>query len=433
MANTVLARTNDVNVSFTGTGNTLDLTVAGFGTPQAVIIFQSGGTGLGTTISAHSNEAVCFWDGTNTAAVASIIRDAQATGVSGRTASSGRFIYNYRGSLGYSADISAITDGIRLTCATYNNKNTHRVWAILIKGATSVFVGNATASNSVNGEVTVTAPGFQPDLLIATASCNQAFGSGDGNSTSNAISSNGFATRESGGIVNVCSSHGDTHGAADMVDVQIASASYICRVLLNYLHDLQISEFNSSGFKLKTLAVGSSATNTYLGYLAIKFADNHPVCKAAPVTSGTGNKAFTGYGGTPTELMLLGTSLTSLDSEASTADTALSYSWGVIDSAGAAANRCYSGAALPGAATSDSNGRWPNTIVDILQPSNQTAGTWHQGTVGSFDADGFTINMSTNGTGVTLQHLALAFVPGAPPSGASQNYIFRKPKHILRR
>lgn len=152
-----------------------------------------------------------------------------------------------------------------------------------------------------------------------------------------------------------------------------------------------VVSFDADGFTLNWASIGSSSSNR-LSYVA--FGGATLSAKAGIINpNGTGNKSFTGVGFQPECLFLL---------------HAHERTWNVEDAS--RVNLSF------GVATSSSD-QWSVDLVSFsgVNPSDDSStlyttriDPWANGSLSSFDADGFTINWTNSGAGVNMAYLALA-------------------------
>jgi len=425
MATTTIS-TNAISAStpLSSVGATGDWTSAGFGTPEAVIMIE-GGTASGGGLSANLLEGLALYDGTRIRCISSAAQDAQATSVTSMRTSSTRFLNQKVGQVvGLSATPALITDGVRFTCTTRSSPQVNRWFLLLMKGFSRTYVSSVQASTTVGGTVSIIEPRFRPDALIFLNSPIE-FDIDDGTNYDEQLISRGFASRETSGISQGCTSYYDEDNLADTRVTQKISDVYICEQITatsTELYDVQLVSFDPYGFTIKTVAKGG--TNCFMGYMALKFDGDHPETKITAYTTGTGNKAISGYGGTVTTLIQSQTVCPAINTNYTAAENAGSLGFGI--GWGAAVEAQIAIVSTPNAAATNTGCVWnapplgTQLFLNLYQSSDLS--TYFQGTLASFDSTGFTVNISLNdNTSTSMQSLSMAFCSGAPPLGSTGN------------
>jgi hypothetical protein len=299
--------------TFKSTDATVDLTISGFGTPQACIIYMQ--KMLTTSIPVKDNDSLLystvFWDGTRTRTTGLVVREGMATSVAKNYGNDGKAGVGGEGFVEYS--ISSITDGIRLTKVSNNIART-RYTVLFIKGMESVRVDDFRPNTSNDGTVSVSDPSFQPSgAFFARAECQYPVESMATTLRSDAFLVEGVMTYD-GSTINQGSlnwfsddAQATTSLRAKMSNSRISS--------LTTLQDLEITSVNSNGF-VCTSRDAEASTYRDVAYLAYEL----PAGEKAALTfedtpTSTGNETYSGLGITPDHVLTYGFKGTSLNTE----------------------------------------------------------------------------------------------------------------------
>lgn len=145
---------------------TQDITISGFGTPDAVMLFTVGDVAT----SGHYRGNIGFWDGTTQFVVFSGLKEANSSIQGGGGIISDTIYYSkYDSTVRTSAYISeTITDGIRLTFSKEPGVD-HEAYVtfIFFKGVNAK-AGYISGASSTDGTGDVTGLGFTPRLIFGT-------------------------------------------------------------------------------------------------------------------------------------------------------------------------------------------------------------------------------------------------------------------------
>jgi hypothetical protein len=260
----------------------------------------------------------------------------------------------------------------------------------------SVHVNEFTSSNSADGEVDVTDPGFEPDQVIVFAH-RGAFNDSSAQALQGTIGfcDNGVSVVQ--GSINV----GELNGQAGCTMFAISRNDRVCQNInmggASLYGDVELASFDASGFSSFTRRI---ASNT-VAYLALAYggAAEHWVGTITSPTS-TGDDAQTGPGFTP-QFVMLAPSFIATDDTLEQDGDAGSYGLAVFD---ADDEYCTSIACEDGAGTMNTQSLSDDTAVNLPVDDGSAGFT---ASFVSFDANGWTINFSaTNGT--ARQWVALA-------------------------
>lgn len=304
-----------VQAAMRTTTGTQDLTVSGFGTPKAAFCTLTNGTANGTTVS-HALISLGATDGTRQWAISGRSKDAVTTTVAGRRANTTDMVLlaDQDGTVIVRAQFSAwVTDGIRI------NVSVAPAAAYLLNcslfggsGVSNAYVSTAAGPATQDTGTDVTAPGFQPDLVLVGQAGDHVLG--DSNSAQHVLS---FGAVQRGG------SNPHTQGDLGWEDVsgQTTTALLNRRNTDRVAHDqnasneLELQDFDSSGFTVMTRGAAGART---MGYLALKFSGITAVVTALDSPTGTGSQSFTGLGITPQWGLLTLSALTTSDANENT-------------------------------------------------------------------------------------------------------------------
>jgi len=154
----------------TTVGGTVDITVPGFGTPQAAIVVVSGARSGTNPDTAYANLGVGFWTPSNQRSVSAYHDGSTAT------TNGGRYVSLDQVMVGFPIDASAtgITDGIRITNLELDTTAARYIQVTLIAGVANAHAGHQTFSEDVLS-YDYTSAGFEADLAIFGSNCNGIF------------------------------------------------------------------------------------------------------------------------------------------------------------------------------------------------------------------------------------------------------------------
>lgn len=358
-------------------GGTVDLTVSGFGTVQAAVVFCSNANSTSNPQDFFFT-SVGFWDGVNSVQHSY----SQYSGHGGGTADSARYsskalVINLSSVTG---TCSAITDGIRITQGGTSTLPRY-ITAILINGVTDVHLAEQNLGTGTS-PIDITAPGFKPSLVFfGSSGLGAAPASGTFSSMSFGVAHNNSSDTVTQGYI-CCNSD---NGAATMDTMSIVSHSYIAAQLTNNaaVWQASVGSFDPSGFSITPSA---SASSDYLSYLAIELADPDDCwVDILDAATSTGDLSQSGIGFEPQVVGLACNMATSLDTVTSGATINLGAGDGTTQ-------QCISGSDENGAGTSDtSNEADTSNILQILNDDGTQDGL---ASLSTLDSDGFTLNYS---------------------------------------
>lgn len=307
----------------TVTGNQ-DFTTADLGgdTPKAALFIVTRGltTGVATVETALSIGAAtattqrwyCYTQSQDGQAATTLVRRADdATGCLAVSGANG-------GLDGEAAFDSFIADGVRVNW-TNAPVSADLVTVILFAGAKlSAYAGTFAPGTTIDATVDITAPNFQPDLVIL-AGHGSVFSAASTNFYAPAF---GFAVRD-GSNTQRCILHNEGPGLADGDPRAYLSTAYGIGQHADGATGVawggEIGDFDSQGFSC-TLRVASASTDE-VGYLALGFGGGASVWAGTLDTpTSTGNQGYTGPGFRPQAVLLGLTQVESVDATDATAN-----------------------------------------------------------------------------------------------------------------
>lgn len=359
---------------------TVDLTVSGFGTPDAAFIYTTAGGSNNPQNTAQGSAG--FWDGTNQFSMGFECANANATATTGRGyhATNAIAIPQSSGAAWrIRASAAAMTDGIKLTVTEDNIGSEKSTTAILFKGLTNAYCGVHT-NDGTTGANDITAPGFKPDLVLIVG-----IGSGTSTYTTNGRLSVGAIHNNSSDVV--------TQGCIQFESVNGTANSTVSTYIdddkcghdsnsASSIYTLSGSAFDSSGFSL-TSSVGNTDN---IIYLALQLADpDDAYVGIVDSKTTTGTQAYTGTGFTPEVLLLLQTYCTAVD----TITTTGYFGMGATDGT---TEHCSNHADEHNQAVTDTEGSFDAS--NVLHITDDTPADDAVAAYSSFDSDGFTLNYS---------------------------------------
>lgn len=411
-----------VDLSTAAAGNTQDITISGFGTPAAMIIFVNTSS-ADDTVESDTRLSIGWTDGTRQNVCANLDQDNLATTnterdqrtdavyVAGGT--SGRFSFN-----------SWITDGVRLNI-DQAVPAARKATVILLKSAdiANVYVGSASLSTGAND---ITAPGFEPDLVLMTSTGNA---TAPPNTAVHSIFSFGVGVNDGADTQRAFLLSGVDASATSTNTTYLTDAGITGQAFNGALNWRgTISGYDSSGF---TITPNVNPSSDYVFYIAVKFSASTNISLFDVTIPTTGNYAETSPGFLPEFGMLFGVAgPTALN----TVTTANNYGAFVsaFDSNGI---RTLSSASQDAQATSNS-ASYSSDSLKILDDDASTVSVVSSGY--AFDADGWDFTLTTNpavavigfglaigaaasGTTITPPVGSLSFTGYAPTATATAN------------
>ena len=316
--------------------------------------------------------------------------------------------YDSSGSPGtlYLADHSAwITNGITLNFSTVDASNQYFVTAVFFAGDDiSVDCGKIDIGNQ-DVEINVTAPGFEPDLVLFS-------GAGTGSTQIGGANTRAFLGAAHNGVSISQSCAGWDHDHGDSVSAPSTYwAADRCGAVLknqNLSYTVEAANFDSSGFSV--FPRGGNGGNEDVYYLALKFTDVAAWVGEFDLPTATGNASVTGLGFTPQfALQMMGREQT-YDAISTDADVN-SYGVGVFTDN---AEFCNAITDDDGNTTTDNSTISDNQAVNIVDPSGALFAATHV----SMDSGGWTLNYSTvDGTTRKAWGLAIEATGGGGGGG----------------
>lgn len=366
----------------TSTG-TQDFTVAGFGTPKGAIFLVSYGTANGTAVN-HAMLSVGFTDGTRQRAIGIRVENAVVGGSdTGNIESSTACILTALNSAdttdGVATFDSWITDGVRVNW-TDAPPSAYLVTCILFggSGVSNVYVDDFTTPGVVDTAQDITAPGFQPDVVISFSAIN-AFN--DTNS-STARPSLGFAVRD-GSDTQRSASWTETDNASPAANILVVDTNSVARNATGGAGaaEAQVTDWDANGF-----SIYQRANTTVLEGIFFCFKLNGLSAKVATVATptSTGSNSVTGVGFTPQFCMLGLTSALLVDTVYSD-DNAECFGVGVATPSLSSSLTMF---AEDGSTDSDATNMIDNKIIRI----RKDRADFITATLTGFTSDGMTLN-----------------------------------------
>jgi len=400
----------------TGTG-TQDFTTTDLGglTPKAALFILTRATTDGT---AADNLGLCIGaatGATNRWAVCATGQDAQGTTVTDGAGKNRCVIMldPALGTLEFEADFdSFITNGVRINI-TDAPPSAYLLTVVLFAGTDlTAFASSADLADTLDLETNITAPGFQPRVVIGACvdfrNINDAGSFGTTPKISfGAVHENGAGTvtqrsflwrnTDAQLAVQLTSELSDVYGVFSMTATVLDWGG-------------EFANFDASGFSVFSRLAGANGTD--LGYLALAFngvIDGKVVTITTPVAPG--NQTQTGIGFT-SQAALLGLTLAEAINTAYTDDNADAIGVGVITGT---AEFCNAIVDDDTATDSDNHSLSDNTAVRVLKTTGADALTaaWS-----SWNSDGWVLNYSVVEAAGKVGW-ALAF--GANPAAAGGN------------
>lgn len=398
-------------VANTSTGNQ-DITSSGFGTPKAYLIIMSRATTDGL---ATDNAFFCIGssDGTRQRCTGSSSEHNVGTANTKRLSMSDKVIFLYDNNTGTveceAGHQSFITDGIRINW-TSAPSFAYKITVVLFGGSDlTAYVNDFDSSGSLDGEVDITDPGFEPDQLVIFS---RRTGSFDDTIEDDAAVTIGFVDNGTSivqGSVNFFSNDNSGTGAAGLV----TSDSYAGQNLDHNvsLSAIEIANFDSSGFSAFTR---NNASSKNYGYLALNYNSvvSHSVTNIDSATS-TGDKKYSTTFA-PSLILLAGSNAQSLDTHINNDDSG-AFHFSAFDLSNSSS---FSYSDDDGVTTTDTSILQNNKAID-WKADNGSA--MHTGTLSLIEANGWTINF-TAANGTTRKWVSLV-IGGVTVSGSGNPSI----------
>jgi hypothetical protein len=287
-------------------------------------------------------------------------------------------------------DGGAITDGWRLSWVADPPPAAYLINALLVggTGVSNCYVGNAATPATIDTATPVSAPGFQPDVVIV-------WGIG---SPTNHTPSIGFVVRDGSDTQRAIGQRSNNGGTA-----QVSSTLSTDRVSQDgsvSFAGVSISNFSSTGFDLFLRDVNGSART--VGYMAIKLSGISAKVLTCASPTATGDHTCTGAGFTPQAGLILNTDYTAVDTYYTSGDGEV-FGLGAFTASSSASSAIWS----------NDNGSNPNDTASMTdtKPINTYKNTAAHmiATFSAFTSDGVTFNYSTADTGGARQRGLLLF------------------------
>lgn len=274
----------------TGTG-TQDITTSDLGglTPSAVLFFITNATADATAVDGARFSVGAATSTTLEWCVGFQAQDAQATTNTDRRSDNTRCLFLLQDGTTFrevAAEFdSFITNGVRINITVASSA--YFLEAVFFAGAdvTNAYAGYVSLGNTLDLVTDITAPGFQPNLVIAA--CAHSL---NNTATTNANNSIGVVRENSGTVTqrSLCWRDGDAD--ANVTTVSNVSDLYGIHALTSggaVQWGGEFGAFDASGFSVTTRVAGSSTTS--LAYLALKInnASTYVDTFTAPASTGT--------------------------------------------------------------------------------------------------------------------------------------------------
>ena len=399
--------------AITSGGPSQDLTVSGFGTPKAAMVFYSFATADGTPATTRAMLGIGATDGTRQGTVVTRHVDNVAMPASGSYLSTFdananiiRTTSNADGSTDGLGAASLITDGVRITWSDLP-PSAYLIKAILFGGPniTQAYCDKWDSGLTVGAGDDVTEPGFTPDLVFLFG---DGFGPNNSDTSGTANIGLGFCVNDGSNTQRglTMGETGNVNPTAVAQDLSTASA-YV-HALAGALPESRVEDFDANGFSVIARVNGGSGLEGF--YLALKFSGGitAKVMTGDSPTS-TGDHTINGVGFTPQFAMILQGSVTATDSQVADANSeAIAYS-----AITATAQFSIGIHTDDNVATSNCESTVHNKAISMRKDS----ATFMEGDFSAFTSDGMTINYTTaNGT---VRKRAALFIQASPASNES--------------
>lgn len=381
-----------------------DFTSSGFGTPKCSLHWASYGTANGTSVS-HAGFGIGAYDGTREFSMFAASENGVApmdTGSLVDTNAALATLATADQTQNGETTASFITDGVRFAWADAP-PSAYLINTLLVggSGVSDCYVGQATGNATQDATTVVSAPGFQPDIIIAWAN--------------NAVSTHmrpsyGMAWRNGGSIVQRALGFNDTDANATSSVQSILATD---RVMVNAVAgqaQLEVTSFDASGFTITTRDAAAARTITYM---AIKLSGLSAFLHTSAAPTATGDQAITGVGFRPQVGLMLQGEFAAVDTLYSASDGEV-FGFSVFTEGQSASSAVW---ANDGAGTSGTDSLTDTKVCATRKDSAAYATC----TLSSFDSDGATYNYTaTNGT---ARQRAVLYVQ---TSAASSNMMLRR-------
>ncbi len=410
------AKVTQAALAGTGTQDFTDATAMGGNTPEFAACFSAGTSTTDTGQAGYAFTLGAVAGGAE-GSIALLGPDAQATQTTyayGNKTTYGYHHVNSAGNVDGSANLSLITNGVRLTWDDQSVGET--ITCVFGDGEIQAAKSSLTSNNGTSAQAVTHGLSAAPDLIIA-------WGNGNATGDNNGSLNPGIGFWTSGAEVGFSQLSG-SNAATTTVSARASSTEAMNRVGsgTTFAYTGNISNVGSSTFDITF-----SANHTHVvHFLAIRSTTDTPLyVKAGNFTTktSTGTQAdVAGMSGSPQVLFTIGTQLTAMDT-GSTADLADAMSFGVaLKNTGTGATQYGVAAVSDNDNTASSSAhtcnQWSDTVGLKILATNCTTDV--AATVSSWDSGGVTHNYTANGSAVAAQVLYLAI--GGAPAAAAPTY-----------
>lgn len=366
----------------TSNGGTQDLTISGFGTPKCALFFGGYGTANGTAVN-HAGLWIGAYDGTRQYSMGQASEDNVNPTDTGSVIDANSAINTLLAtSQAQDGDGTAsfITDGARLTWADAP-PSAYLINALLIggSGVSNCYVGQATGNATQDATTAVSAPGFEPDIVIAWA--NHAL-------TTQFRPSLGMAWNNGGAVVQRSMAGNDTNGNASATVISALITDRIMGAVIGATPSLELTSFDANGFTVTTRDAAGARDITYI---AIKLSGLNAFLHTSAAPTSTGDQSITGVGFRPQVGLMLQGEFAAVDTTYGSNDGEV-YGFSVFTATSSATSTVWT-----------NDGSNPSNNESITETAvcrtRKDAADYATCTLVSFDADGATYNYTaTNGT-----------------------------------
>lgn len=360
-------------------GATVDHEIAGFGTPTAAIVLWNKTANPGSTAK---EQTIGFYDGTRTRSMGIDALSGAGTTDTWRASHESEIVPNTHYGAGRATVSGWSTNGI--TIVWDSMAVAWDVTIILFKGTTNVRVD--TASMSLAG-TTITAPGFQPDLVFTL---NNGAVVPWGGYQPHAIMSMGVTHNSSTGINQgmIAISSPDAYSTNENVSITRDNASFN-QIFGAEAYYGYLDNFSANGFDVTTSA--DSGTDELI-YLAIELPDQDDAfvgTLSTPTTATT--KSMTGFGFEPVGVGVLASHNPTINTLNSTTSGSLGFGFSYHNGTGFIES-------VQGYSIEDTTGT--SNVSDIAEAKvinlqTHTDTLSHVANIDSFDSDGVTFDFTT--------------------------------------
>ena len=372
----------------TGTG-TQDITITGFGTPKAALFICSVATSNGSAASDFSLSIGAATGASNEWCLSINNEDGQSDTDTAATTDSDKCVrINTAGTptVDGEAEFTAfITDGVRINWT--NAPSAAWLLTVVLFGGTdlSAHANNVALGDSLDNAVDVTAPGFEPTLLIAV--CQGGLGMDD-NATS--LQHSIGVIHNGGGVSQRSVGFRHPNGAAEgQPDGRCTETYGILQITSAAALDWggEFGTFDGSGFTVTTRIAGANSTS--LMYLALRLGGSESGWVGTVDTpTSPGDDAETGPGFEPQLVLQIGTHMEAVDTAYNSSPLA-----GALGLSAFSPDNEYmtSVADEDAATTTDTQSLSTDTAIELPQDDGTTGLT---AAFASMNNDGWTLNYS---------------------------------------